>query len=103
MSAYSQKRTFAQSLTSLRAPPSARRLKRARTPLSRSPWPVHRPTSPRHCFTDVARTEDAWSRDEWCQPRWAYLFDTGLIDAVTAEQMADGVWDDGEIVIELVR
>ena len=34
-----------------------------------------------------------WQRDEFCQDRWSYLFDTGLIHEKTASQLADGVWD----------
>jgi hypothetical protein len=46
---------------------------------------------------DIIKQDWAWSLDEWDQPRWAYLFEPGLIDAEEAERMADEVWGDGEI------
>ena len=54
-----------------------------------------------HCAMDVAPQEaarklvQAWWRmqvDGWDQPRWAYLFSTGLIDADEAGRWADEVW-----------
>ncbi len=64
-----------------------------------------------HCPMDVSPREaarklmQAWWRmqvDGWDQPRWAYLFSTGLIDADEAGCWADEVWppepdeDDGD-------
>ncbi len=47
---------------------------------------------------DIIKQDWAWSLDEWDQPRWAYLFEPGLIDAEEAERMADEVWGDGEFI-----
>ena len=53
---------------------------------------------------DVAKSAGEIIKDDWQwamnsrdQPRWAYLFGTGLIDEEAAEKMADEVWGDGEI------
>jgi hypothetical protein len=35
-----------------------------------------------------------WQRDQFCQHRWAYLFDWGLIDEAAAIRMREAVWDD---------
>ena len=40
------------------------------------------------------RGDWAWLRDQYCQSRWAYLFDEGLISEKTAIQIAEEVWDD---------
>jgi hypothetical protein len=33
-----------------------------------------------------------WQHSSWDQQRWAYLFDTGLIDGETADRLAKEVW-----------
>jgi len=33
-------------------------------------------------------------RDQFCQDRWAYLFDSGLIDEATSLRLREEVWDD---------
>jgi len=38
------------------------------------------------------RDDWEWSKEVWDQPRWAYLFGTGLIDNSMAESMAEAVW-----------
>jgi hypothetical protein len=43
---------------------------------------------------DVIRDDWAWQRDQFCQHRWAYLFDRGLIDEGAAIRMREEVWDD---------
>ena len=54
-----------------------------------------------HCAADIPAEEAAKSiitafwrmqRDSWEQERWAYLFDTGLIDTDEAARWADEVW-----------
>ena len=35
-----------------------------------------------------------WQRDQFCQYRWAYLFDNGLIDEATAIRLREEIWDD---------
>ena len=35
-----------------------------------------------------------WQRDQFCQNRWAYLFDNGLIDKATAIRLREEIWDD---------
>ena len=35
-----------------------------------------------------------WQRDKFCQYRWAYLFDNGLIDEATAIRLREEIWDD---------
>jgi hypothetical protein len=40
------------------------------------------------------RDDWAWQRDQFCQSRWAYLFDSGLIDEDTAIRLREEVWDD---------
>ncbi len=53
---------------------------------------------------DVAKSAGEIIKDDWQwamnsrdQPRWAYLFGTGLIDEEAAEKMADEVWGNEEI------
>jgi len=43
---------------------------------------------------EVMRDDWEWSKEEWDQPRWAYLFGTGLIDNPMAEKLAEEVWGD---------
>ena len=35
-------------------------------------------------------------QEDWGQPRWAYLFSSGLVNAETAEEWADEVWEPEE-------
>ena len=44
--------------------------------------------------TEKIRNDWEWQRDQFCQPRWAYLFDNGLIDEITAIRLREEVWDD---------
>jgi hypothetical protein len=50
------------------------------------------------CITFREAITDFWRMQvsEWEQPRWAYLFDEGLIDAKTAYAWADEVWCSSE-------
>jgi len=43
---------------------------------------------------EVIKDDWTWSYHQGEQQRWAYLFDTGLIDAETADRLAGEVWED---------
>ena len=43
---------------------------------------------------EIIKDDWEWAKDTWDQQRWAYLFDTGLIDNVMAEKLAEDVWGD---------
>jgi hypothetical protein len=40
------------------------------------------------------RSDWEWQRDQFNQSRWAYLFDSGLIDETMAIRLREEVWDD---------
>jgi hypothetical protein len=42
---------------------------------------------------DIMISDWGWQREECDQPRWAYLFDTGLVSKAEAQAWADEVWD----------
>ena len=44
--------------------------------------------------TEEIRRNWEWQRDQFSQSRWAYLFDTGLIDEGTAIRLREEIWDD---------
>ena len=46
-----------------------------------------------HC-ADLDDGNWEWQRDQFSQSRWAYLFDTGLIDEGTAIRLREEIWDD---------
>ncbi len=43
---------------------------------------------------EIIKDDWEWAKDTWDQQRWAYLFDTGLIDNVMAEKLAEEVWEE---------